>query len=45
MHLTGDLTYTVYPISGLGRFFYGEEIVFKKHLDCDRVIATQERRE
>ena len=45
MELTGDLTYTVYPISGLGRFFYGEEIVFKKHLDCDRVIATQERRE
>ena len=45
MNLTGTIQYTVYPITGLGKWYFGDSVVFTKDLDCERILAEQQRTE
>lgn len=44
-HINADITYNIYPITGLGNLFFGNKIELKKHLNCKRVVSSQQRLE
>ena len=45
MDLNADFTYVVYPLTPIGKLFFGNDVTLEKELTRTRVVGTQHRSE